>query len=358
MYKHLLRAAAMLSVVLICLLPISAGGRVSLYIDDSPYRDDSLLPFVETEGKQLVPLAAFGEFDTLTYTESASLGSALLADTSGAYLSISLHLGKSLDEAGEYRRIALYRYGGALYVEPTVICEKFGLVFETAYAADGYLCARLTDGSETISFSALLAAYDTGSDDETQLVAEKLAGRTMIGTFMHPIFLQPRAAAIPGIIRLLGKHSATFALDPAQLDAYIDVLPQIYAAGHTVAYYADASAWIDTEAFSETMNSANRTLFALLGKTTRLYVSTELASSMPDIDGYFKKACRMHLVADDLASERMTNMVLSESPGNGIFNFSLSTDADTRTLYSDFFKKFDTYTALRTMPMTEASATQ
>lgn len=358
MHKHLLRAAALFLAALICLLPASAGGRVSLYIGDSPYRDDSLYPFVETAGKQLVPLAAFGEFDALTYTESTSLGSALLTDAGGAYLSISLRLGESLDETGERRKIALYRYGGALYVEPTTICEKFGLTYETAYAADGYLCARLTDGSETVPLSALLAAYDAGSGGESQLVREQITDRTVSGTFMHPIFLRPRAAVIPGIIRLLGNHSATFALDPAQLDAYLEVLPQIYAAGHTIAYYADTSVWADTEAFAAQMDSANQTLFALLGKTTRLYISTELFSRIPYIDGYFKKACRMNLVADDLSSERLTNMVLAESPSNGIFNFSLSTDADTRALYSGFFKKFDTYTMLRAMPLTEASAAQ
>ena len=66
----------------------------------------------------------------------------------------------------------------------------------------------------------------------------------------------------------------------------------------------------------------------------------------------------MNLVADDLSSERMTDMALAESPNNGIFNFSLSTDADTRALYSGFFRKFDTYPALRSMPLTEAGADQ
>ena len=355
--KRLLRAAALLLAALLCLLPAAAAGRASLYIGDNAYRDDSLSPFIEAAGKQLVPLAAFAEFDALTLTVSESLGSALLEGEDGVYLSISLNLGESLDETGAMHTIALYRYGGELYVEPTAICEKFGLSFETAYAADGYLRARLTDGSETLTFPELLVAYDTHGGG-AQFTPEIVTSRTMDGTFLHPIFLNPGAAAIPGLVRLLGRHSATFALDPAAIGLYTDVLPLIYASGHTVAYYADAAALAAPAAFADEMDSANDRLFALLGKTSRIYVSTEIASNIPAIDGYFKKACRMNLVADDLSSERMTKMALTESPNNGIFNFSLSTDADTRALYSGFFRKFDTYPALRSMPLTEAGADQ
>ena len=355
--KRLLRAAALLLAALCCLLPLAAAGRASLYVGDGAYRGDSLSPFIESGGKQLVPLAAFGEFDALTLTVSESLGAALLEGADGVYLSISLNLGESLDETGEVRKIALYRYGGELYVEPSVLCEKFGITFETAYAADGYLRARLTDGSESMTFPELLAAYDTGGGDaKVNLI--RITDRTMDGTFLHPIFLNPRAAIVPGLIRLLGRHSATFALDPADIGAYSEVLPLIYASGHTVAYYADDAALRAPTAFAAEMDSANDTLFTLLGKTARIFVSTELASTLPHIDGYFGKACRMNLVADDLSSERMTDMALAESPSNGIFNFSLSTDAETRALYSGFFKKFDTYPALRSMPLREAGAAQ
>ena len=355
--KRLFRAAALLLAALCCLLPLSAAGRASLYVGDSAFRGDSLTPFIEADGKALVPLAAFGEFDALTLTVSESLGAALLTGDDGAYLSVSLARGECLDEAGNIRAISLYRYGGELYVEPAAVCEKFGIGFETAYAADGYLRARLTDGSESMTFPELLAAYDAGGGDAEVKLA-RITARTVDGTFLHPIFLNPRAAVIPGILRLLGSHSATFALDPAAIESYLDVLPQIFAAGHTVAYYASAAVLRAPETFRQEMADANSILFALVGKTARIYVSTELASEIPQIDGYFGKACRMNLVADDLSSERMTTMALSESPSNGIFNFSLATDADTRALYRDFFKKFDTYKALRSMPLHEASAAQ
>lgn len=356
--KRLLRAAALLCAALLCLLPIAAAGHATLYIGDSAYRGDSLSPFIESAGKQLVPLATFGEFDALTLTVSESLGSALLEGADNVFLSVSLRRGECLDESGETREIALYRYGGELYVDPTAICEKFGLDFETAYAADGYLRARLTDGSETMTFPELLAAYETADGAGTQVALANIRQRTMDGTFLHPIFLNPSTSVVPGLVRLLKQHSATFAVDPASVRAYADVLPLIYAAGHTVAYYADADALADPDAFAAEMQAANDILFALLGKTSRIYVSTELAVNIPDIDGYFKKSCRMNLVAEDLSSRRMTNMALSESPDYGIFNFSLSTDADTRALYSGFFRAFDTYPALRSMPLTEAGANQ
>lgn len=357
--KRLLRAAALLLAALLCILPMAAAGRATLYVGDSAYRGDSLSPFIESDGKQLVPLAAFGEFEALTLTVSESLGTFLLEGADGVWLSVSLNRGESLDETGEVRPIALYRYGGELYVEPTAICEKFGLSFETAYAADGYLRARLTDGSETLTFPELLAAYETaGSGTGAPVSLTAITRRTMDGTFLHPIFLDPRADAVAGLVRLSGRHGATFAIDPASIAAYADVLPLIYASGHTVAYYADADALASPTVFAAEMQAANDLLFALLGKTTRIYVSTALTTDIPAIDGYFGKSCRMNLVAEDLSSERMTSMVLSESPNYGIFNFSLSTDADSRALYSGFFRKFDTYPALRAMPLTEAAAAQ
>ena len=357
--KRLLRAAALFLAALLCILPMTAAGHATLYVGDSAYHGDSLSPFIESDGKQLVPLAAFGEFDALTLTVSESLGSFLLEGADNVWLSVSLNRGESLDETGEVHRIALYRYNGELYVEPTAICEKFRLSFETVYAADGYLRARLTDGSETLTFPELLAAYETtGSSTGAPVSLDTITGRTMDGTFLHPIFLDPRADAVEGIVRLSGRHDATFAIDPASITAYTDVLPLICASGHTIAYYADADALASPITFAAEMRAANDFLFTLLGKTTRIYVSTAPAADMPAIDGYFGKSCRMNLVAEDLSSERMTNMVLAESPNYGIFNFSLSTDADSRALYRGFFRKFDTYPALRAMPLTEAAAAQ
>ena len=99
---------------------------------------------------------------------------------------------------------------------------------------------------------------------------------------------------------------------PASAGVRADVLPLIYASGHTVAYYADADALASPITFAAEMQAANDLLFTLLGKTTRIYVSTAPASDLPAIDGDFAKSCRMHRVAEDLSSERMTNMVLAQ----------------------------------------------
>ena len=355
--KKIRRAAAIFLCAVLCLLPLSAAdGRVSLYVGDRAWNLDSLMPFIESDGKQLLPLSVFGAFEGVTLTVSEPLGTALLGGKDG-WLSLSFGFGSCLDERGEVRDISLYRYDGELYVEPSLLCEKFSLAFETIYAADGYLTARLTDGSESLTFEELLTVY-AGSDSGTPVKLENPKRRTVEGTFMHPVMLVPAVASVAQLIRLLGAHSATFALDPVEIEKYADVLPLIYASGHTVAYFADAAALASPTAFEREMQNANAYLFALLGKTSRIYVSTELIRDIPSIDGYFKKSCRMNLVADDLSSERMVNIALSESPDYGIFNFSLTSDADTRALYRGFFAKFDAYTALRAMSMTEASANQ
>ena len=99
--KRLLRAAALFLVALLCILPMTAAGHATLYVGDSAYHGDSLSPFIESDGKQLVPLAAFGEFDALTLTVSESLGSFLLEGADNVWLSVSLNRGESLDETGK-----------------------------------------------------------------------------------------------------------------------------------------------------------------------------------------------------------------------------------------------------------------
>ena len=348
-----------LSLLLSCLLFVlcpSAADRASLFIGDSAWEDDSLLPFIEADGKQLVPVSAFSSFAGITVTLSETFGSLLIEGEDG-YLSYNLNYGTCLDESGSVSDAEIYRYGGELYLAPEAICQKFDLHFETAYASDGYLAARLTDGSETLTFKELLSMYAESGEEPLPYLYNP-TGRTVGGTFMHPILLIPAAANIGNLLPLLDGHPTTFALAPQDIQKYASVIPGIYAAGHTVAYYMDVSDFDTPEDFLANMESANEFLFALLGKTTRVYISTEAYKSMPRFDGYFAKSCRMNLVADDLRSDRMINMTLYQSPLFGIYNFSLTSDRETRLFYDEFFKKFDEAEGLRSMTVTESSPTQ
>lgn len=353
------QSAKLLCMLLSCLFCLSASAagqeRPSLFLGDEVWAEDSLLPFLEADGKQLLPVSAFAKMG-VSLTLSEALGS-LLLQKGDAYLSYNLSFGSVLDDTGAIADVTVYRYGGELYLDPHAVCDKFGLSFTTMYGGDGYLAARLTDGSEALTFSELLSLYtDVGETPLPYLYNP--TGKTVGGTFMYPMILRPAAANVNGILRLLGKHNATFAFSPDTLQNYIDVLPAIYAAGHTVAYYMGGGDYADPDAFRVKMDEANELLFALIGKTARVYISSEIHTSIPDIDGYHKKSCRMHLVVGDLSSERVVNITLSESPGYGVFNFSLASDRETRMYYTDFFRRFDTFTHLRSMSVTESSAVQ
>lgn len=354
------RSAKLLCMLLSCLLCLSAsaiGGyeRPSLFLGDEVWQEDALLPFLEADGKQLLPVSAFAKMG-VSLTLSETLGS-LLLQKGEAYLSYNLNFGSVLDETGIVTDVAIYRYGGEFYLDPQPVCDKFGLTFSTMYGGDGYLAARLTDGSETLPFAELLSLYADSSQTPLPYLYNP-TGKTVGGTFMYPMILRPAAANVNGILRLLGKHNATFAFSPDSLQNYIEVLPAIYAAGHTVAYYMGGADHADPDAFRAKMDAANELLFALIGKTARVYVSPEIHTSIPAIEGYHKKSCRMHLVVGDLSSERVVNITLSESPGYGVFNFSLASDRETRMYYTDFFRRFDTFTHLRSMSVTESSAVQ
>lgn len=356
--KKTVLARNILGVLLSCLLFLlcpSAAERSSLFIRDSAWENDSLLPFLEADDKQLVPISAFDTFESITVTLSETLGSLLVADENG-YLSYNLNFGTCLDESGSITQTTVYRYGGELYVSPEPICEKFGLSFQTTYASDGFLAARLTDGSETLTFNELLSLY-TDSEKAALPYLYNPTGRTVGGTFMYPVLLIPAVANIGNLLPLLDTHSVTFALSPSDISKYASVLPGIYAGGHTVAYYMDVSDFDAPAEFLAKMEEANDILFALTGKTSRIYISTEPYASIPRFDNYYSKSCRMNLIGEDLRTERIVYITL-EAPSFSVFNFSLASDRESRLLYERFFQRFDARTDYRSMPMTESSPIQ
>ncbi|MBQ4150333.1 MAG: hypothetical protein IJC81_00830 [Clostridia bacterium] len=354
--KKRITAALLLFLCIFSLLvlPASSSGRATLFINDSEWEDDSLLPFIEAEGKLLVPAFAFTKLNNITVTSSDKLGS-LLIESEGKFLSYNLNNGTCLDNNDNLTNVSIYRYGGEIYLEPYAICEKFSLEFETAFAPDGYLAARIADGSEMLSFSDLLVSYSNdGSADIPYLYNP--SGKTEAGSFMHPILLVPSAANIRAAIPLLGEHRVSFALSPRDISNYINVLPEIYANGHTVVYYMDFASDTDTEIFRQEMTEANKVLFSVIGRTSRIYVYTPMGEEIPKIEGFFPKICAVHLVRDELKSTRTIEITLVESPGKGYFNFSLASDEQTRNHYSFFFEQFDKHETLRSMPLTEASS--
>lgn len=338
----------------------AAGSHISLFIGDGIWEGDARAPFIESVGRQLIPVSALGALPGMKITVSERLGSVLI-ERGETYLSLNLESGTALEPDGNISEHPIYRYGGELYIAPDKVCAVFGLTFETAYAADGFLSARIGDGSELLSFEELLSVYAGTSEGAESVRLSVPAGRTVAGVFMHPVLLVPAAGSVGALCRALGAHRATFALSPGDVEKYAAVLLDIYAAGHTVAWYMD-SAYVLGErrldGFIREMTEANAFLFALLGKTSRVYVSIELYAVVPEIDGYYKKSCRMNLIAEDLENERIVNMTLHDSPMYGIYNFSLSGDYDSRRLYADFFRKFDAYSTLVSMPLSEAAAGQ
>lgn len=357
MKRRRILAALLLFCALFCRMHAAEDTHyISLFIGDGAYARDEVLPFIESGGRMLVPLDAFAEFPQITLTEDAALAALLLQAGDGRFLSFSLAGGECLDGQGQTRPVGIYRYGDGYYIEPDLAAEEFGLTFTTAYAQNGKLCARLCDGTETLSFDELLALYAVRQDDRPPLAFTIPARKTVSGVFMHPIFLRPSVTDVQKLLALAGSHATTFALSPTDIRKFASALPEIYGAGHTVAYYMPEGA--DATAFAAEMEEANRFLFSLLGKTARVYISTALYKDVPRIGGYFAKSCRMHLLSEDLASSRMVDMVLHDSPSFDVYNFSLATDADARAGYAAFFAEFDKTASLRSMPLGVAAATQ
>ncbi|MBQ8836292.1 MAG: hypothetical protein IJ002_02130 [Clostridia bacterium] len=350
--KKIISAALAALLLLFCAVPVFAAEHATLYIGDAKWESDSILPFIESGGKMLVPAIAFAEFDGLAVSQSDTLGS-LLIEGEDKYLSYNLNFGTRLDEGGNVTECDIFRYGGQIYLEPDAVCEKFGLKFETAYAPDGYLTARLTDGSETADFNTLLSSH---ADDAGTVVPYLYnpTGKTAAGSFVHPILLNPSVTNVEEAIGILGKNGVSFAISPAEIKQYAETVSKIYANGHTLVYYMDGA--VDKALFKEQMDEANEYLFSLVGKTNRIYISTERYEKIPEIDGYFAKSCRLHLVVNDLVSDRMINTAFYEAPLSGSYNFSLASDKATRGYYSYFFRKLSAYKTLRSVPLKESSS--
>lgn len=351
--------AAFLSLTLllaVCITSVSAADRATLFVGDREWEDDSLLPFIETEEKTLLPASCFASLGEISITRSDALGS-LLFERGDKFLSYNLNFGTVLDENGAVSDVSIYRYGGEIYLEPYPICEKFDLKFETAFAPDGYLAARITNGDDLSSFNDLLGAYSEISEQELPYLYNP-TGKTVAGSFMHPILLVPTFANMELVLDTVTAHRITFAISPSDIEGYAKIIPEIYAKGHTLVYYMDISIDTDIAKFRAEMDAANRFLFSLTGKTSRVYVSVDAPESIPKIDGYFAKSCSIHLVVDDLRNNSMINFALYDSPNRGVFNFSLASDRQTRSYYPYFFNQFDRFEALRSMPMTESSSIQ
>ncbi len=341
--------------LLLCTLTCLASNseeRASLFIGDDEWSDDSLMPFIETEGKKLIPAVAFEKLDGISVKASDVLGS-LLISNGEKYISYNLNFGTCINEDGIISKADIYSYGGALYLEPTPICQKFSLTFETEYAPDGYLAARITDGSELMSFKELLAMYASSSESDLPFLYNP-TGKTVAGLFMYPYILLPSIDNVKAVLPLLQNHSVTFAILPQNIASYASVIPEIYASGHTIAYYMDEIAASDIESFRTVLEEANAFLFAFTGKSSHIYISTDLYGNIPKINGYFAKSCRTNLVAADLVDERIVNIALMNSPAAGSYNFSLASDSQTRANYRTFFRKFSSLQELKAMSATEA----
>ena len=351
--------AAFLSLVMLfsaLSLTASAADRATLFVGDREWEEDSLLPFIETEGKMLLPASCFTSFGEISVTRSYTLGS-LLFESGGKFLSYNLNFGTMLDESGAVSDAAIYRYGGEIYLEPYPICEKFGLGFETAFAPGGYLAARITSGDELRTFADLLDSYSEVGKQALPYLYNP-TGKTVAGSFMHPLILMPTFANMALVLENVTGHRLTFAISPSDVAPYAKIIPAIYAKGHTLVYYMDISLDTDTAKFRAEMDAANSLLFSLTGKTSRVYVSADAYERIPKINGYFAKSCNIHLVVDDLRNNQMINFTLYDSPNRGVFNFSLASDRQTRSYYTYFFNQFDRFEALRSMPMTESSSTK
>ena len=343
------------AMLLLC-MPIVSGAldRATLYVNDTEWESDSILPFIESEGKMLVPVLAFATFSGIEVTQSEMLGS-LLISSGEKYLSYNLSFGSVLDESGNIEKCDVYRYGGQIYLEPYAVCEKFGLNFESKFAPDGYLAARISDNSAALDFGAMLSSYTDTSEVKIPYLYNP-TGKTVEGTFVHPILLVPSAINVDEAIAILGKNRVTFAISPDEIENYAPLLSKIYAHGHTLAYYMPKEEFANVHAFSQKMRDANDYLFSLTGKTCRVYVCAEEYDKIPKISGYFAKSCRLHLVVDDLRTDVMVLSALYYSPNSGSYNFSLASDRTTRKHYSYFFRRLAEFNTLRSMPITESSS--
>lgn len=331
----------------------ATGKRASLFIGDDEWEQDSLLPFIETEGKKLVPAEAFGEFEGVSIELSEMLGS-LLIKGEDKYLSYNLNFGSCIDENGNVTKTNIYSYGGEIYLDPALVCEKFSLKFETEFASDGYLAARISDGSEQMTFSELLSIYTQGAGQELPFLYNP-EGKTVEGRFVYPFIQLPAASNIGAIVSLASERKLTFALPPSEIDTYADTIPEIYAAGHTVAFYMSEADMEAPDEFKNMMDKANEFLFSFVGKTVRIYICAESYAALPEIDGYFKKVCTMNLVSYDLVNDRVVGITLNDMPAVGKVNFTVASDSSSRARYLAFFRQFNRFEMLRSMPASEAT---
>ena len=143
------------------LLNAAALDRPLLYYNDVTWVREDRLPIRLIGKDHYIPLTVFAQLDDTKVRINNSLGTFVISHA-GLYVSFDENTGIATDQSENTFKIDTYKFdGGERYVPARAVCKYLGFGFDSYVSVlTGETAIRVTDGTEKLSFKALLEKHN------------------------------------------------------------------------------------------------------------------------------------------------------------------------------------------------------
>jgi len=263
---------------------VTAAAAPSLFHNDERWYRDATVCLEKIGEVYYIPVDIFGMFGHMELSVDSRRGEFMVYNrTTGQYITVLYNEKIATVNGEEEVYLNLYKlHGGYYYVPAEYFCKVLSMNYEIVPSSSaGYgVSMRLLDGSQTKSFTELLADYDNTappviSSDTTILPPDTAnppdtSGKDTVRRVNYLSFNTITADTFPDLIASLRKMhiKAAFFITEEEMKQYPERIVTIVTDGHTVGITAESAS--SAEDFLTQINAANKRLCSLTKLTTRV----------------------------------------------------------------------------------------
>ncbi len=283
-------SSVILVLSLIIALIYSAGAtpldEPKLYFNDSTWAREDRSPLKIIDGVEYVPLTIFAQLKNTKVRVNETLNTFVITH-SALYISIDATTNIATDHSDKIYTITTHKLDyGERYVPAKTICRHVGLGFDTyVNPLTGEVAARITDGTEALSFEELLKKYNPeilktesqteqsgqtnepgpsqGTEDDQKLPGK----RTVYITFPEP--LNNNTLTVLDNLNAY-DYNATFFIDSSDIINNPLTVSRIISEGHKIGIKPRSpNAYTSIDALINEIDSINDLLYRVFKFKTR-----------------------------------------------------------------------------------------
>lgn len=271
-----LLCVALLFSVFVCMPVNGAETYPTMFVNDTPWYGESEYPSHTIFKTVYVPISYFQRINGVTVQESDQFVNVIIS-YGRRYMSFDTENGSvTISDGSTYHLETYLLYGGERYVPVAAVCEYFSFSYEIL--GGNYI--RICDGSQVLTFTALLSIYSPNYRDHLEVPPAPSTGaaHSVYLTFEGDISLDDAetASLLLSIGGLLSAYDvpATFFLTGGQVQSAVREIYALKAGGceialhtmtHNETYFAQ-----DISYFIDELNAENDLLYELLNFRSRI----------------------------------------------------------------------------------------